>query len=342
MKRQAARGTKVKSGRLPIRRLLAGERGIALVGVLLAVAVLSVLAASVSALASGESRATPFWRDRSEALYVAESGLNHSLWKLMYDNATVAAAQGVYPNDPPTFTSDAAEAKITVDGQQVSAMPAGAFYEVWVKLDAVDGAKATVTVRGRINNQSYILRSTVHEEHTPAQNPNNEGVSTIDPTTLLTPPPHTDPPEDWKMRGDMQKAAGTYVIHDFDAASGGTLTFLGDAVVWVEGSFSCTGSAIINPDGAAGVPVAQRHTVIFYVVGQGVTITVRGSTQFYAFIYAPYTSITVKGTADVFGGLAGTSVTISGSANSTANPVGDNLGFPVGSQTLWLPLVWGQ
>jgi hypothetical protein len=263
---------------------------------------------------------------------------------MQYDMTTVAAAQGVYPNDPPTFTSDAAEAKITVDGQQVSAMPAGALYEVWVKVDAVDSAKAAVTVRGRANNQSYLLRSTVHQATTPAQNPNNQGVSTIDPTTLLTPPPHTDPPEDWILSGmtPLQKAAGTYVIRNLYASGTANLIFDGDAVVWVEGNISCSGDGIINPDGAPAVPQAERHTVIFYVVGEGVTITLMGSSEFNAFIYAPFTSISVQGSADVFGGLAGTSVTISGSATSTANPVGEDLGFPVSAQTAWLLDLWGQ
>jgi len=335
MKRQAARSKETKSGAPPIGRLLAGERGIALVGVLLAVAVLSVLAASVSALASGESRATPFWRDRSEAFYVAESGLNHGLWKMKYDMANVTGVQGVYPNDPPTFTSSASES--------AGVMSAGNFYEVWVELDAVDAAKAEVTVRGKANNQSYILKTTVHQKNTPFQKPNNEGVSEVDPTILLTPPPHTDPAEDWVIRSDdMIKAGGTYVIRDLDSAGCGSLIFTGDAVVWVEGNFSCRGNGTINPDGDALVPAADRHTVVFYVVGQGVTITLLGSTHFYAFIYAPFTSIAVTGQAEVFGGLAGSSVSISGSADSTANPDGENIGFPPDSEVTWLLELWGQ
>jgi hypothetical protein len=325
----------VKSGRLPIRRLLAGEGGIALVGVLLAVAVLSVLAASVSALASGESRATPFWRDRGEAFYVAESGLNHCLWKMKYDMANVTGVQGVYPNDPSTFTSDASES--------TGVMSAGKSYEVWVKLDAVDAAKATVTARGKANNRSYILKTTVHQKNTPFQKPNNEGVSEVDPTILLTPPPHTDPAEDWIILSNpVTKVAGTYVIRNLDSAGNGPLIFTGDAVVWVEGNFSCRGDGVINPDGDELVPAADRHTVVFYVVGQGVTITLLGSTDFNAFIYAPFTSISVTGQADVFGGLAGSSVTISGSADSTANPDGENIGFPPDSKVTWLVELWGQ
>jgi len=344
MKRQAARSSEKRAWQDPVHRALAGEGGIILISVLLAVAALLVLTLSVSSLASGESRAAPFWRDRSEAVYVAESGLEHSLWKLQYDGASEALQehQGVFPTDPPTFTSTSEpESMVTVAGEEVLVtLPPGSFYEVWVKIDAVDTAKAAVTVRGRVNNESYLLKTTVHQTDIPFENAKGTGTGYRDDDTFVYPPPDTDDVEDMIVAGnDVETyAAGTYVIHDMKATGNGVLKFTGDAVVWVLGSASAEGDAIINPLGDKSISVDERVTLVIYLVTSTETFGISGNAAVNAFIYAP--KIKCTGTPDIFGMLVADEIKIKGSV--TYDPQGEDVGFPVSAITEWELISWGE
>ena len=344
MKRQVARSSKKRAWPDAVRQALAGEGGFVLVSALLAVAVLLVLTLSVSSLASGESRAAPFWRDRSEAVYVAESGLEHSLWKLQYDGDSEALQehQGVFPTDPPTFTSTSEpESMVTVAGEEVLVtMPPGSFYEVWVKIDAVDTAKAAVTVRGRVNSESYLLKTTVHQTDIPFEDGEGTGIGYRDEDTVVYPPPDTDDYEDMIVAGKekMEIPAGTYVIHDMKATGTGQLFFLGDAVVWVLGSGSAEGEGKINPLGGPGISVDERVTLVIYVVSGVETFAISGSAKVNAFIYAP--KIKCTGNPDIFGMLVADEIKIKGSV--TYDPQGEDIGFPVSAITEWEVISWGE
>jgi len=344
MKRQAARSSEKRSWQDPVHRVFAGEGGIILISVLLAVAALLILTLSVSSLASGESRAAPFWRDRSEAVYVAESGLEHSLWKLQYDGASEALQehQGVFPTDPPTFTSTSEpESMVTVAGEEVLVtMPPGSFYEVWVKIDAVDTAKAAVTVRGRVNNESYLLKATLHQTDTPFEDPDGDGTGRQDEDTIMYPPPDTDNVEDMIVAGDeeLEFQGGTYVIHDMKATGSGVLRFTGDAEVWVLGSGSAEGSGVINPLGGPDYSVDERVTLVIYVVTGTETFAISGVAKVNAFIYAP--RIKCTGSPDIFGMLVADEIKVKGSV--TYDPQGLDIGFPVSAITEWELISWGE
>jgi len=320
---------------------LGNQRGVIFIAVVLAVAVLLVLVVSVSALASGESRATPFWRDRGESLYVAESGLNHCLWKLKFERIQIV--ERVYPNDPPSFTSSSEdETKITVDGQVQDAISGASSYEVWVKTDAVDTAKCAVTVVGQVNGQNYVLKATLHQENTPFEDPEGDGLGSSDPETEFTLPPDTDGLANITVRTkDVTLAGGTYVVDYVDCSAHGSLIFTGDAVVWVRNYIMCTGTGIINPDGAKTVPAAERHTVVFYMppVANAV-VTIIGTTTFNAFVYAPSAKIKVSGTSNVYGCLVGESLKVLGA--TSYNEEGNDIGFPVSTETDWETYVWGE
>ena len=349
MKRQAARSSEKRAWPDPVRRALAGEGGFVLVSALLAVAVLLVLTLSVSSLASGESRAAPFWRDRTEAFYVAESGLNHAWWKLEYDRASDALVnhQGVFPSDPPTFTSTSEpESKTIVNGQEVSiAMPDGSFYEVWVKIDAVDTAKAAVTIRGKVGDQSYLLKATVHQKKTPFKDPDgDDGTGHQDPDTILRVPPDTDGYDHIITHGNEVAVypGGTYVVDTVETYGTSTLKFTGDAEIWIIGegktSLKASGDTIINPLGAQeGIPEDQRVTVIFYVVSPQ-TVDLSGDAQVNAFIYAP--KIKTTGNPVIYGALVGGEVKVAGSV--TFDQQGEDIGFPVTAITEWELISWGQ
>lgn len=320
---------------------LGNQRGVIFIAVVLAVAVLLVLVVSVSALASGESRATPFWRDRGESLYVAESGLNHCLWKLKFDRIQIV--EHVYPNDPPSFTNSSEdETKITVDGQIQDAISGASSYEVWVKTDEVDTAKCAVTVVGQVNGQNYVLKATLHQENTPFEDPEGDGLGSSDPETELTLPPDTDGLTNITVRDtDVTLDGGTYVVDWVDCAGNGRLIFRGDAVVWVRNYIKCSGTGVVNPDGAPTVPIEERHTVVFYMPPvAGATVDITGNTEFNAFVYAPTARIKVTGNCDVYGCLVGESLRIHGSASF--NEEGDDIGFPVSTVTDWETYVWGE
>jgi hypothetical protein len=347
MKRQAARSNEKRAWENPVRRSLAGEGGIVLVSVLLAVAALLVLTLSVSSLASGESRAAPFWRDRTEAFYVAESGLNHSLWKLEYNRASDALVnhQGVFPSDPPTFTSTSEpESKTLVNGQEVCvAMPAGSFYEVWVKYDPLDSAQAAVTIRGKVGDQSYLLKATVHQKDIPFEDPAGNGIGYLDGDTTLVLPPDTDGIDHMTAAGSSVTSypGGTYVVHTVETSGSGVLRFTSDAEVWIVGeagtSLKAAGTSVINPLGAQIVPENERVTVIFYVVSPQ-TVDISGNPEVNAFIYAP--KIKCSGNPVIYGSLVGNEVKVKGSV--TYNQQGTATGFPVTAITEWQLISWGQ
>jgi hypothetical protein len=336
------RGKTDTCGRSPSGRV-GNERGFVVIAVLLAVAVLLVVVVSVSAVASGESRATPFWRDRGEALYVAESGLNHCLWKLKFNRTTISLREGVYPTDPATFTSSSEpETKITVGGQVQDAITGNSSYQVWVKTNALDSAECAVTVVGKVGAQSYVLKATLHQENIPFSDPNGDGIGNTSPDTVWNLPPDTDGIANITVRSqDVILSGGTYVVDFVDASSNGSLIFTGDAVVWVRQYIRCSGTGVINPDGAPTVPADQKHTVIFYMPPvAGATVDISGTTHFYGFVYAPTAKIKVAGNTDVYGCLVGESLKVQGS--TTYNALGNNIGFPVSTETNWKTSVWGQ
>jgi hypothetical protein len=319
------------------------QRGVIFIAVVLAVAVLLVLVVSVSALASGETRATPFWRDRGAALYVAESGLNHCLWKIKFEGAIIAPREGVYPSDPPTFTNSSEdETKITVDGQVQDAISGVSSYEVWVKTNPLDTAERAVTVLAEVNDQTYLLKATLHQVNTPFEDPDGDGIGYSDPDTTWSLPPDTDGVDNITLRDEpVILSGGTYVIDYLDAAGLGNLIFTGDAVVWVRNYIKCAGTGTINPDGGASVPPDERHTVVFYLPPvEGATVDIIGTTTFNAFIYAPTAKIKVSGTSEVYGCLVGESIKAQGA--TSYNSEGGGIGFPVGAVTDWSTTLWGQ
>lgn len=72
----------------PAHRRRGGETGSALISALLAVAVLSLLAAGTLTLASASTRSAVHWNDRLAALYAAESGLARALYELDVNRAS--------------------------------------------------------------------------------------------------------------------------------------------------------------------------------------------------------------------------------------------------------------
>jgi hypothetical protein len=196
-----------------------------------------------------------------------------------------------------------------------------------------------VTVRGRVNNESYLLKTTVHQTDIPFEG-DGTGTGYRDPDTYVYPPPDTDDVEDMIVAGEekLEFQAGTYVIHDMKASGKGRLIFWGDAVVWVLGSGSAEGEGQINPLGAPVYSVDERVTLVIYVVTGTETFAISGEAAVNAFIYAP--RIKCTGSPDIFGMLVADEIKVQGSV--TYDPQGLDTGFPVSAITEWEVISWGE
>jgi hypothetical protein len=293
-----------------LKRTLRSERGVVLVTVVVAVAVLLTLVVSVSSLASGETRATPYWRDRTEARYVAESGLNHCLWKAEYERDELDLAQGTYPNDPPTFTSTSEdESRLEVSpGVIVYPLPAGSYYEVWYKPDPVDTTKAAVTVLARAGQQSFLLNAVIRQKNPPFDEGGDKTGDKTEENFVM--PPDNDNISYIHVSDDPYTLpAGTYVVDWVRFDGNAPFYITDDTVIWVKESIVANGTGIVNPDGDESVPPAERYNLIFYMPPvEGATVTISGTTDWNAYVYAPTAKVKVTGDASVFGVLVGETV----------------------------------
>jgi hypothetical protein len=310
------------------RGLLGNDRGVAFVAAVLAVGVLFLLVTAATALTSGEARATTFWQDRSEAVYVAESGLNHTLWKIKYEAAEIEANYGVYGTDPPTFTSDAAD-------ESAGVLPAGSSYEVWVWPHETDADARYVAVVGRVSKQAHLVRATIRQVPTnsPFYDPNGDGQATPDPDN-----PQFISYPNLPNLGVLQVSAnrtvrigpGTFLYSGIDIAGGGQLILDGDTTLWVLQYVKMSGTSYINYD-APGVP--SDHTLVIFIPpailidgNPTQTVTLTGTSHFNGFIYAPTATCKVTGSSDVYGMIVGETVIAAGA--TTYNPEAENISWP--------------
>lgn len=292
---------------------------------LLVVALLAVLVGSAASLASGTNRSTPYWRDRGQSFYVAESGLNHCLWKLKYDGAAIAAAESVYPNGTPTFTSSN-----TTEGAGVLA--ANNSYEVWVKADA-DPLVKHITVAARSRDQGYVLKCAVRQEPGPPfQNPLGEGVISPDPND----PVIVGPEVSWL--GPLTVGAGqtlyigpgTVAYESVTLNNDAKLRLLGDTILWVRSFMDLKNSAICN------VETDGFQLIIFIPPNSAYSqsITVRNSAVLNAFVYAPEASVSLKSGGTVNGMLVVKSCDMK--SNAHYSPTGEGVPWPATSTVDWI------
>ena len=154
----------------PTRPLGGNERGIALVTVVLGLLLAFLLTAAVIGTAVVESQISRNYTDQTQALYIAEAGVERArLWlhRNMNDdllvNAVLASAVGTTVNTPPD------QATVTVGATTVDT-PLGTLgfgdgsYTVWIRDNADDSDPATdsdgswiVTSRGRAQRDSAKL-----------------------------------------------------------------------------------------------------------------------------------------------------------------------------------------
>ncbi len=325
-------------GRGPLVRYIADEAGVVFLAAVLAVGVLFALVTSVSSLASGEAQATPYWQDKGEAFYTAESGLNHCLWKLTYEGDQIAGKEGQYGVDPPTFTSWS-------EDESAGVLRAGTGYQVWVLSDATDPNCKYVTVLAEVNGRSHLLRATVRQSQgSPFYDEDGDGVAEAGDSGTVTYP-------NLPNLGVLHVTANQKVrigpgefLYDAIRIEGrGELILDGQTTLWVRQSVKVEGDSKTN----VPPPGQERPTynlIIFIpplTEEDGVkkqTVDISGNALFYGFIYAPGAKVQITGNSDVYGMVVGEEVTVTGS--TTYDPEGENITWPASTKTDYIVESW--
>jgi len=309
-------------------RLVRNQRGAALlVVVLLALAATLALAAAAAASSSGESRAVEYETSHDQAFYMAESGLNHAMWKLQYEGTTVP--DRVYPNDPPSF--DSTEAEVAGD------LPAGASYKVWVLTDSVDRSAKHVTVQGISAKQSYVLKATVRQVSKPFYDPTSTGVITSNPDDPAILGPDL-PNQGWLKLVNNQTYTfngGEFFFEGIDMTNNCTIRLTADTILWVRQSIKMTNNCIMNV-------LSDNHKLIIFMPEAGIAQSIKlvNNCQLNAFVYAPDASANLTNNCSATGLLIVDSInTVNGCHYS---PTGEGEPWPASAIVKYELLSYGQ
>lgn len=311
-------------------RVFRDRRGVVLIPILLGVATLLVLAASTSTLVSGEHRASTYWKETSQAFYVAESGLNHCMWKLKHEGPEIEANEGVYGVDPPTFTSQADEVAGVLD--------AGKSYQVWVLTDATDPFMKHVTVKAYADGQTHVLKARVRQEQGPPfYNPEGKGFLSSDPDDPAIYGPDL-PNLGWLILYNNAVRwldPGEYFYEGIIIYNNAKLRLKGEVTLWVRQKVECYNNCIVNPS------TDNRRLFIFMpriVANQQVII--RNNAVVNAFIYAPDATATLRNNGSLTGLLVAKSCDFQN--NARYSPDGEGEPWPAEAVIDWQLIGYGD
>jgi Flp pilus assembly protein TadG len=101
---------------------------------------------------------------------------------------------------------------------------------------------------------------------------------------------------------------GTYYFHDMDLAGQSVLNITGPTVIYLTGDLKRAGGTVVNNN----TQIAANLKI--YSTGGSIDIT--SDNNFYGYIYAPHSQVTVGGTADFFGAIVGLTLKIQGDAQA--------------------------
>jgi hypothetical protein len=105
---------------------------------------------------------------------------------------------------------------------------------------------------------------------------------------------------------------GTYYFNNFSMSGSSGLTFMGPATIYCYGSFTMSGST------STYAARSSNLTLIMCTKPDGKapgTVTLSGSSDFYASVYAPQSPVTLSGTGDIYGSVLGLSIDMTGTSN---------------------------
>jgi Flp pilus assembly protein TadG len=106
---------------------------------------------------------------------------------------------------------------------------------------------------------------------------------------------------------------GHYFINNFDLSGSSSITFTGPTTIYCYGSFSMSGNTATSgsiPGNLKLVMVPDPSTG----AAPG-SVTIGGTASLYADIYAPQSNVSIAGTGDIYGGILGKTVAVTGSGS---------------------------
>ena len=168
----------------------------------------------------------------------------------------------------------------------------------------------TATVTGVTANRTQILPA-------PLSYPNGDPGSvsaTNNDNGLITGGGSFSTQWDYTLASDKTATfpAGKYYLRTFDIQAAATATFLGPATIY------CYGSVLINGQAQTNMNLPKNLTIVMIPPPTGGTpggVTIGGTADLYATIYAPQSPITVSGNGRIYGSVLGRSVNMSGTAS---------------------------
>ena len=99
---------------------------------------------------------------------------------------------------------------------------------------------------------------------------------------------------------------GNYCLHSITLSGGSTLTVSGPVKINLTGAFTASGNSVVNP---TLIP-RNLQVATSFTGNNGVTMS--GNATGYFTVYAPGTSVTLSGNAELFGAAVGKTFTGSG------------------------------
>lgn len=269
-----------------IRRLSRNQKGYALIAAMAIVVILSIMVMGLSTLALAEGRWSQLWSEKTEAFYLAESGIRNTVYRIVYENLTFSDDR-IYPIDAPQLTS---EGKYDFGTYKL--------FEVWVQTLA-DG-KLSIISRGRVNGTHKAVEVILHPptvfpppesgpviETTPT--PENQNINYYmpeyqSPDIVITMPEGGSEGSLNLENNAVTTISGNYYYSDVNLLNSSSLTVQGPSTIHVAGDVTFNNNAILTVVGDVTFIIGGNLTLIngtmlvntdgkvtFYV-GQNVTI----------------------------------------------------------------------
>ncbi|MDQ7794985.1 MAG: hypothetical protein RDU89_11345 [bacterium] len=292
-----------------MRSFYTGETGAALVVTLLVAVVAVVALGTTAALAQGTVRTADRWRSEGAALYAAESGVNEALYRLKYEMAQIE--ERIYPSDPPSLTSDQ------------GSVGSNAAYQVWVWADAADPTLHQIAALGSAGSARRLVRAAARplEAYPWAPDEAGELVGGGGSGPAVEAPPDAINLGDFRIRGSNIVYLGSagvttnYVCNSINAGGEAKLVLLGPINIYVLGDITLSGEPQLNvvQVGTEWVGGDPRDLLIWVPGEIQIEIDLLGSAAFYGGIYAPWSTLEMKGDAYLEGAVRVGEVTLTGS-----------------------------
>jgi hypothetical protein len=108
---------------------------------------------------------------------------------------------------------------------------------------------------------------------------------------------------------DYDLPPGTYYFNDLTLTGQSTLNITGETFIFLTGDLDTAGGYVIN---TTEIP---ENLQFLMVGGPGSTAIVTSAVDFYATVYAPQTSVELRGSADFYGVVVGKDLTVTGTGD---------------------------